>query len=77
VVDHSAKPGTLSGDASTLHRIDEAYARRDFAKHGFDFVARSDALRRPEDKRDQVSYKPPVLGKTDRFVFVLRRRAIP
>ena len=49
LVDHSAKPGTGSADAGTLHRIDEAYARRDFEKHGFSLVARSDVLRRPDD----------------------------
>ena len=73
VVDHSAKPGTGRADAQNLHRIDEAYARSDFEKHGFEFVAQSDVLRRPDDKRDQISYKPPMLGKTDRFVFVFRR----
>ena len=46
LVDHSAKAGTGSADAGTLHRIDEAYARRDFEKHGFTFVATSDVLRR-------------------------------
>ena len=35
LVDHSAKPGTGSADAGKLHRIDEAYAQADFAKHGF------------------------------------------
>jgi predicted methyltransferase len=75
VVDHSAKPGTGRMDAQRLHRIDEAYARADFEKHGFEFVSQSDVLRRPDDKRDQISYKPPMLGKTDRFVLVFHRRA--
>ena len=75
VVDHSAKPGTGKSDAGSLHRIDEAYARADFAAHGFQLVGQSDALRRPEDAREQISYKPPMLGKTDRFVFVFRKRA--
>ena len=74
VVDHAAKAGTGSADAGTLHRIDEDYARKDFEAHGFEFVKSSDLLRKPEDKRDQISYKPPMLGKTDRFVYVLRKR---
>jgi len=74
VVDHSAKPGTGRADAQTLHRIDEAFARADFEKHGFEFVATSDVLRRPDDARDQISYKPPALGKTDRFVLVFHRK---
>jgi len=75
VVDHSAKPDTGSADATKLHRIDEAYAIKDFETHGFDVVANSDLLRRPDDPRDQLSYKVPMLGKTDRFVLVLRKAA--
>jgi predicted methyltransferase len=75
VVDHSAKAGTGNTVASSLHRIDESYARHDFESHGLKFVAKSDALRKPEDKRDQISYKGPMLGKTDRFVLVFRKPA--
>ena len=73
LVDHSAKPGTGSADAGPLHRIDEAYARQDFEKHGFRLVAKSEVLRRPDDARDQLTYKGPMVGKTDRFVMVFRR----
>ncbi len=75
VVDHSAKPGTGSADAGTLHRIDEPYARKDFEAHGFRFVRASDALRDPADRRDTVSYKPPALGHTDRFMLLFRKPA--
>jgi predicted methyltransferase len=75
LVDHSAKPGTGSADAGTLHRIDEAYARRDFEKHGFVFVRSSDVLRRPDDPRTLITYKGAAVGKTDRFVMVFRRSA--
>jgi len=73
VVDHSAKAGTGSAAAQDLHRIDEAFARHDFEAHGFQFVTQSDVLRKPDDARDQISYKPPMLGKTDRFVYVFRK----
>lgn len=73
LVDHSAKPGTGNADAGRLHRIDEAYARKDFEKHGLNFVRSSDALRNPADKRDQISYKGPMLGKTDRFMMLFRK----
>jgi predicted methyltransferase len=73
VVDHSAKPGTGSSAAGPLHRIDETYAKEDFAKHGFKAVATSDVLRRPDDPRDQITYKGPMLGKTDRFVVVFQK----
>jgi predicted methyltransferase len=75
LVDHSAKAGHGSGDASALHRIDEAFARADFEKRGLHVVATSDLLRRPDDARDQISYKPPMLGKTDKFVLVFRKGA--
>ena len=74
LVDHSAKPGTGSADAGSLHRIDEQYARRDFEKHGFRLVSTSDVLRRPDDRRDLITYKGEMVGKTDRFVMVFRRR---
>jgi predicted methyltransferase len=74
LVDHSAKAGRGSGDASSLHRIDEAFARKDFESRGFELKAQSDVLRQPADKRDQLSYDGPALGKTDRFVMVFRKK---
>jgi predicted methyltransferase len=75
VEDHSAKPGTGSSVASSLHRIDEEYTVRDFEKRGFRLVGKSDLLRKPEDKRELVSYTPPGLGHTDRFLLVFRKSA--
>jgi predicted methyltransferase len=73
LVDHSAKPGRGSSDASELHRIEEAFAIKDFTAHGFKVVGKSELLKRPEDARDQISFKGPALGKTDRFVLVFRK----
>jgi predicted methyltransferase len=73
VVDHSAAKGHGSSDASTLHRIEEDFAIKDFKSHGLRVVAKSDVLRMPLDQRDQISYKPPILGKTDRFVLLFRK----
>jgi predicted methyltransferase len=56
-----------------LHRIDEEYAVKDFESHGLKRVAKSELLKRPDDARDQISYKGPMLGKTDRFVLVFRK----
>ena len=74
IEDHSAKAGTGSADASTLHRIDEAYTVKDFEKRGFELIGKSDILRRADDQRTLVSYTPPGLGKTDRFVLVFRKK---
>ena len=73
VVDHSAKRGHGNADVTTLHRIEEAFAIKDFKKHGFKLVDKSDVLRMPLDQRDQNTYKGPMVGKTDRFVLVFRR----
>jgi predicted methyltransferase len=73
LVDHSAKAGTGNTVASSLHRIDESYAIKDFESHGFKVVAKSDLLRRPDDTREQWSFRGPMLGKTDRFVMVFRK----
>jgi predicted methyltransferase len=73
LIDHSAKAGHGKSDAGELHRIEEAFAVQDFAAHGFKVVAKSDLLRRPDDGRDLISYKGPAVGKTDRFVLILRK----
>jgi predicted methyltransferase len=73
LIDHSAKPGTGSSAAGSIHRIDEAYAKEDFEKHGFTLVCKSDVLRRADDPRDAITYEGPMVGKTDRFVLVFRR----
>jgi predicted methyltransferase len=75
LIDHSSKPGAGTTVASSLHRIDEAYALHDFESRGLKLVTKSDALRRADDPRTQVSYKEPILGKTDRFVLVFRKQA--
>jgi predicted methyltransferase len=73
LVDHSAKAGTGSTAATPLHRIEEGYAIKDFEAHGFRVIAKSDVLRRPDDPREQITYKGPMVGKTDRFVVVFRK----
>jgi predicted methyltransferase len=73
LIDHAAMAGHGSADASALHRIEESYARADFEKRGLQVIATSALLRRPDDAHDKISYKPPMLGKTDRFVLVFRK----
>jgi predicted methyltransferase len=73
LVDHRASKGHGSNDATTLHRIEEAFAIKDFKKHGFKLVNKSDVLRMPLDQRDQNTYKGPMVGKTDRFVLVFQK----
>ena len=74
IIDHSSKPGAGNTVAGSLHRIEESYALHDFESRGMKLVAKSDVLRVPGDPRTQVSYKQPILGKTDRFVLVFRKQ---
>lgn len=69
VIDHSAKPGTGSSAAQDLHRIDEAFARKDIESAGFGFDAASDVLRNPDDDRTIQVFEDSIRRKTDRFVY--------
>jgi predicted methyltransferase len=77
LVDHSAKPGTGTTQAGALHRIDEQFARADFESGGLRAVAESAVLRNPADAREQRSFGSPVAKKTDRFVVVFKKTAVP
>lgn len=74
IVDHAAKAGTGAAHAQTLHRIDEEFAKQDFAKHGFRLAETWDGLRQPADDRTKGVFDPSVRGKTDRFVHIYRRQ---
>ncbi|MEG3049175.1 MAG: hypothetical protein RR792_03155, partial [Thermomonas sp.] len=73
VVDHSARQGTGSADAQTLHRIDEQFTIADFRKHGLEWEAAIPVLRNPDDDRSKNVFDPAIRGKTDRFVHLYRK----
>ena len=73
VVDHSAKPGTGSRDAQTLHRIDEQFAIADFKQHGLTLETELPLLRNAADDRSKNMFDPAIRGKTDRFVHLYRK----
>jgi predicted methyltransferase len=70
VIDSSAKPGTGTQDAKTLHRIDEQAVKEEVEKAGFKLQAEGDFLRNPQDARDWNS-SPGAAGErrgtSDRF----------
>jgi predicted methyltransferase len=70
VIDSSAKPGTGTQDAKTLHRIDEQAVKDEVEKAGFKLQAEGDFLRNPQDARDWNS-SPSAAGErrgtSDRF----------
>ena len=73
VIDHAAAAGSPEETGGTLHRIDPAIVKRDFAAAGFVLEAESDALRNPADDFTKGVFDPAVRGKTDRFMLRFRR----
>jgi len=73
VVDHSAKDGTGSADAQTLHRIEEKFTIADFRKHGLEWDAAIPVLRNPGDDRSKNVFDSAIRGRTDRFVHLYRK----
>ncbi len=74
IVDHAAEEGTGKEAAELLHRIDEAFARRDIESYGFKLVDSSDALRNPDDDRGKIVFDAAFRGKTDRFILLFEKR---
>ena len=69
VADHSGRPGTGISESKTLHRIEEAFLRREVEAAGFRLVGEGGFLRHPNDPRDQES--PPF--PKDEFVLKFRK----
>ena len=77
MIDHVANPG---GDTravvEALHRIDPATVRADFERAGFVFAGESNVLRNPQDDHSKLVFDPAIRGRTDRFVYRFRGRAL-
>jgi predicted methyltransferase len=74
IVDHAAVAGTGSSAASTLHRIDEAFTKKDFAGHGFLLEKSWHGLRNSADDHTKGVFDPSIRGKTDRFTHLYRKQ---
>ncbi len=59
VADHSGRPATGISESGTLHRIEEAFLRREVEAAGFRLAAQGDFLRNPSDPRDRNTPEPP------------------
>lgn len=59
LADHSGRPGTGISEAGTLHRIEEAFLRREIEAAGFRLAESGDFLRNPNDPRDRNTPNPP------------------
>ncbi len=73
IIDHAAANGSGSAHAGDLHRIEEAFAKRDLESHGFKLEKTWDGYRNSSDDLSKIVFDPAVRGKTDRFTHLYRR----
>lgn len=59
IADHSGRPGTGISESGTLHRVEEAFLRKEVEAAGFKLVAEGNFLRNPNDPRDKNTPDPP------------------
>lgn len=71
VADHSGRPGTGISESKSLHRIEEAFLRREVEAAGFRLVAEGNFLRNPADPRDKPVAKPT--QPNDEFVLKFQK----
>lgn len=59
IADHAGRPGTGISESGTLHRIEEAFLRKEVEAAGFKLAAEGTFLRNPNDPRDKNTPDPP------------------
>jgi predicted methyltransferase len=67
IADHAGRPGTGITESGTLHRVEEAFLRREVEAAGFRLLSEAQFLRNPNDPRDKNTPEPP--QPKDEFVF--------
>jgi predicted methyltransferase len=73
IIDHAAVDGSDLSVTDSLHRIDQATARRELEAAGFVFEAESQVLRNPADSRLERVFESDIRGRTDQFVMRFRK----
>jgi predicted methyltransferase len=59
IADHSGRAGTGISESGTLHRIEEAFLRKEVEAAGFRLAEEGNFLRNPGDPRDKNTPNPP------------------
>jgi predicted methyltransferase len=59
IADHAGRPGTGISESGTLHRIEEAFLRKEVEAAGFKFAAEGTFLHNPNDPKDKNTPDPP------------------
>jgi predicted methyltransferase len=72
IADHAGRPGTGISESGTLHRIEEAFLRKEVEAAGFTLAAEADFLRNASDPRDRNTPDPPM--PKDEFVLKFVKR---
>jgi len=67
-----AFPGTGISEAGTLHRVEEAFVRKEVEAAGFKLAGQGTFLRNPNDPRDKNTPDPP--QPKDEFVLKFVKR---
>ena len=65
--------GNAGADNAALHRMEKSKALEAVTAAGFEVIGDSDLLSNAADDRTQMVFAPDVRGKTDRFLFKLRK----
>ena len=75
LIDNVAPAGSGFADTDTTHRIDPEAVKKEVESAGFVFDGSSDVLKNPADTHTLISYKPPMAGHDDQFIFRFRKPA--
>ena len=75
VVDHRAAAGGGAAAAAQLHRMDEDLALAALTAAGFTLEAQSALYARPDDPRTANVFDEAIRGRTDQFLWRLRKTA--
>jgi predicted methyltransferase len=67
IADHASRPGTGISEASTLHRMEDTFLRKEIEAAGFKLAEEGQFLRNPNDPRDKNTPNPPM--PKDEFVY--------
>jgi predicted methyltransferase len=74
IVDHEAKVGTGSSAAGELHRIEEAFAKKDITAHGFKLEKEWPGYRNTTDDHSLEVFDKAIRHKTDRFTHLYTKQ---
>ena len=75
VEDHVAVAGAGASQASTLHRIEPAFARTEIEQAGLRFDGSTTVVANPADPHTAKVFDPAIRGRTDQFVFRFKKPA--